>query len=91
LHAAAALAAAVSFYLFNTLIVSVLMSLSTGRPTRNVLLQSGWSTPINILLGLTGAFLGGAHEQLGTIGTLMFAAPVLMLRLTLDLYAHRSH
>ena len=57
------------------------------RSLTSILLQSGWSTPINILLGLTGAFLGGAHDQLGTIGTLMFAAPVLILRLTLDLYA----
>jgi diguanylate cyclase (GGDEF)-like protein len=89
-HVLAALAASVAFYLCNSFLISLLISLSARRSLTSVLLQSGWSTPTNILLGLTGAFLGGAHDQLGTIGTLMFAAPVLILRLTLDLYASRS-
>ncbi len=90
MHLVAALGAAVVFYAFNSGPVALLVSLSSRRPLGTVLRESGWSAPINIFLGLTGAFLGGAHEILGVIGTLIYVVPVLIMRLTLDFYAKRS-
>ena len=52
--------------------------------------ESSWSAPMNILLGLTGVFLGTSHGQLGLIGTAMFAVPLLILRITLLIFARKS-
>lgn len=90
MHLVAALGAAVAFYALNSGSISLMVSMSSRRSLAVVLRESGWSAPINIFLGLTGAFLGGAHEILGVIGTMIFVVPVLIMRLTLDFYARRS-
>ncbi|HEY0583324.1 MAG TPA: EAL domain-containing protein, partial [Chloroflexota bacterium] len=46
--------------------------------------------PINICLGLTGAFVGSGHIQLGLIGTSMFVVPLGVLRFTLGIFARKS-
>jgi len=89
-HLLAGSVAAITFYLFNSGLVAVLVSMSTRRSLIDVLRESGWSAPINVFLCLTGAFIGDAHPVLGPVGTFVFVVPVLMMRLTLDLYSKRS-
>jgi len=89
-HLLAALAAVLAHVAINLGLIALLVSFRSGRPVTTVLRQSGWSIPTNILLGLTGAFLGIAHDELGPLGTAMFALPVLWMRFTLAFYASRS-
>jgi diguanylate cyclase (GGDEF)-like protein len=67
-----------------------MISLHSGRPFRAVFRDSGWFAPTNVLLGVTGAFIGGAYEQLGPLVVGMFITPVLLMRYTLAFYARRS-
>jgi putative nucleotidyltransferase with HDIG domain len=67
-----------------------MISLHSGRRLVDVLRESFWFAPTNILLGLTGAFVGGAHDHLGVIGVVMFIVPVLVMRFTLSFYASRA-
>lgn len=87
---AASLAAVLTYYLVNVGIVSLMISLHTGQPLSKVAREAAWFGPTNILIGLTGAFLGGAHAQIGLLGTMMFAVPVLVMRFTLVYYARNS-
>ena len=89
-HVAAALAAALIYYIANVGVVSAMISLHSGRRLLDVVRESFWFAPTNILLGLTGAFVGGAHDQLGLTGVIMFIVPVLVMRFTLSFYASRT-
>jgi diguanylate cyclase (GGDEF)-like protein/putative nucleotidyltransferase with HDIG domain len=93
-HPAAALAAVLTLYVTNVGIVSLMISLHSGRALAEVVREAAWFSPTNILLdlllGLTGAFLGGAHAQLGLLGAVMVIVPVLLMRVTLAFYARRS-
>jgi diguanylate cyclase (GGDEF)-like protein/PAS domain S-box-containing protein len=82
--------AAVSYYAVNTTGVSLMISLSARRPVLEVIRESAWSLPINICLGLTGAFVGSGHGQLGFTGTAMFLVPLGVLLFTLMIFARRS-
>ena len=87
---AAGLASVIVFYLANVGVISLVIAAHTGRSFSKVLRESAWFAPTNVVIGLTGAFLGGAHPQLGTLGVMMFVAPMLVLRFTLTLYARQS-
>jgi PAS domain S-box-containing protein len=89
-HLAAALGAVLAFYTINTGVIVLMISASTGRPVGSVARAASWFGPANILLGLTGAFVGGSYDQLGPIGALLFAVPVLLLRITLAWHARQS-
>ncbi|HEU5318407.1 MAG TPA: diguanylate cyclase [Chloroflexota bacterium] len=89
-HVAAALAATLVYYVANVGVVSVMISLHSGRRPTEVFRELVWFAPTNILLGLTGAFVGGAHDQLGIVGVVMFIVPVLVMRFTLSFYATRT-
>ena len=89
-HLTAALLAVLVYYVVNVGIISVMIALHTGRTLLSVARESAWFGPTNILLGLTGAFLGGAHSQLGPVGITMFAVPVLVMRFTLSFYAKQT-
>jgi len=82
--------AAVAYYGVNMGTIALMVSLHTRRRLTGVLGESLWFTPTKLFFALTGAFLGAAHDRLGTIGTAMFVAPLLILRFTLSLYASRS-
>ena len=82
--------AVVAFFLTNTLGVSLMVSLKAGRPFLEVLGDSYWAVPINLLLGLTGAFVGSGFGQLGVIGTAMFVVPLGVLRVTLVIFSRKS-
>ena len=89
-HLPAALLAVLAFYIVNVGTIVLMISLHTGQSLMRIARQTSWFGPANILLGLTGAFLAGAHEQLGPIGISLFIAPVLLLRFTLAAYARNS-
>jgi diguanylate cyclase (GGDEF)-like protein/putative nucleotidyltransferase with HDIG domain len=89
-HLAAALAALVAFDATNFGLISVMISLHSRRPLLSVLRDSAWHSPTKLFLGLTGAFVGGAYTQLGLVGAIMFAVPLLILRYSLALYAKKS-
>ncbi|MDQ3811051.1 MAG: bifunctional diguanylate cyclase/phosphodiesterase [Chloroflexota bacterium] len=89
-YLAATVAAALAYVGVNVGLVSLMISLHSGRPLPAVLRESGWFAPTNILLGVTGAFVGGAHEQLGPLLVGMFVTPVLLMRYTLAFYARLS-
>lgn len=87
------LAAGVAVLVFDTVnygIISLMISLHAGRKLSQVIRESGWYSPAKLFLGMTGAFMGGAHANWGWIGDLMFAVPLLILRYTLGLYTRRS-
>jgi diguanylate cyclase (GGDEF)-like protein/PAS domain S-box-containing protein len=84
------LVAAIAFFITNSVGVSLMISLKLQRPFVEVLRASSWAVPINILLGLTGAFVGGGYGQLGAIGTGMFIVPLGVLRVTLVIFARKS-
>lgn len=86
----AALGAVLVFVAFNVGLISLMISLHTRQALPRVLKDSGWFAPTNILLGLTGAFVGGAFAQLGPVVVAMFVVPVLLMRYTLAFYARRS-
>lgn len=89
-HIAAASVAVVAYYLLNVGAISAMVSLHSGRSFAIVMRDSAWFGPTSILLGLTGAFLGGIHDLLGPVGATMFLVPVLLMRFTLGFYAKRS-
>ena len=89
-HLATACLAVFVYFAVNLGAISLMVSLTSGRSISAILSESGWSLPINAFLGLTGAFIGGAHEQLGLLGTALFVVPVLLMRFTLLLYSQRS-
>jgi diguanylate cyclase (GGDEF)-like protein len=86
----AALAAVLAYMVVNVGLVSVMISLHSGRRLHTVVRDSGWFAPTNVLLGVTGAFVGGAYGQLGPVVVGLFVTPVLLMRYTLAFYARRS-
>jgi putative nucleotidyltransferase with HDIG domain len=88
-HLLAALAAVAVHYAVNSGLLSLVVSLYAGRTLRAVMRESLWYSPIKIFLGLTGAFLGGVHAQIGMVGVAMFVVPLLLLRYSLSLYANQ--
>lgn len=86
----AAAVAVVTYQAVNLGILALMISLHSGRPLKTLVLEMAWSTPTSVVLGLTGAFLGSFHQELGLIGSLMFVAPLLILRYSLQLYAKKS-
>lgn len=86
----AALMAALSFYLANSSNITFIVSLNSGRRFWDLFRESAWYGPTTVMLGLTGAYLGQSYGQLGPAGLAIFAAPLLILRYTLVLYAERS-
>jgi diguanylate cyclase (GGDEF)-like protein/PAS domain S-box-containing protein len=82
--------AVLAFYAVNATGISLMIALTTRRPVLDVMRESAWSIPINICLGLTGAFVGSGYIQLGLIGTSMFVVPLGVLRFTLGIFARKS-
>jgi diguanylate cyclase (GGDEF)-like protein/PAS domain S-box-containing protein len=82
--------AVVAFYMMNVSGISVMISVSAGRRLIDMIRELGWSAPINVCLGLTGAFVGSGHGQLGAVGTAMFVVPLAVLRFTLMIFARKS-
>jgi putative nucleotidyltransferase with HDIG domain len=89
-HLLAAVAAVNAYYVTNVGTIALLISLHSRRPLVQVVRDAAWFAPFHILLGVTGAFLAGAHAQLTLLGSVMFVVPVLLMRFTLAFYARRS-
>lgn len=87
---AAGLLSVVTFYVVNTTGIRLMISFTTGQSILQSLGNSGWAVPINLCLGLTGAFLGMSHAQLGVLGSILFVAPLGLMRITLVIFANRS-
>jgi diguanylate cyclase (GGDEF)-like protein/PAS domain S-box-containing protein len=82
--------AVLAWYVMNTGGISLMISLTTRRPFVDVIRAQSWSAPINIFLGLTGAFVGSGHTELGAVGTGMFIVPLGVLHFTLQIFARKS-
>ncbi len=87
---AAIAAATVTYYLVNVGVVTAIIAAHTGNSVRAILRDTLWSIPINLLLGLTGGFLGATYTQLGTIGTVIFVMPLVVMRFTLAYTARKN-
>jgi len=85
-----AFSAVVAYFATNTGGISLMIAFTGGRPFTEVVRSSAWSIPINVCLGLTGAFVGNGHSELGVIGTGMFVVPLALLRFTLVIFARKS-
>ena len=90
LHLVASVPAVGTFYAVNDGLISLIVSLHTARPLRGLLRDTLWYAPIKLFLGLIGAYLGGAHEQIGALASVMFVMPLLIMRFTLSFYASRT-
>jgi diguanylate cyclase (GGDEF)-like protein/PAS domain S-box-containing protein len=82
--------AVLAYYVMNVSGISVMISLSSGQPFWGLIRAQGWSAPIHIFLGLTGAFVGTGHAELGPVGTGMFVVPLGVLHFTLQIFARKS-
>jgi diguanylate cyclase (GGDEF)-like protein/PAS domain S-box-containing protein len=82
--------AVLAFYGTNASGIALMISLNARRRFVDVISESGWSIPIHICVGLTGAFVGSGHAQLGLVGSLMFVVPLGILRFTLAVFARKS-
>jgi diguanylate cyclase (GGDEF)-like protein len=90
-HLLAATASVITYFLLNHGGISAMISLHSGRSFGTALRESTyWFGPTSILMGLTGAYLGGINDLLGLVGTIMFVVPLLLMRFTLSFYAKRS-
>lgn len=89
-YLAASLVSACAFVVANSGIVAVMISLHSRRPLLTVVRELSWYAPITILLGMTGAFIGAVHHQLGPVGAAMFVVPVVLMRFTLGFSARKS-
>ncbi|HWI52910.1 MAG TPA: HD-GYP domain-containing protein [Symbiobacteriaceae bacterium] len=86
----AGMVAALVYYLANAGVITLMISLQSGRHVVAVWKESIWFAPAYVLLGLIGAYLGAAFHAVGLIGALLFGVPVLVLRYTFTLYARKS-
>jgi putative nucleotidyltransferase with HDIG domain len=82
--------AALAYYVIDVGVVAINIAAHTGTPVWQIISASLWSAPTTILIGLIGGFVGGMHEQLGPVGIVLFAVPLLVLRFTLA-YAARKN
>jgi diguanylate cyclase (GGDEF)-like protein/putative nucleotidyltransferase with HDIG domain len=89
-HLVGATLAMTVFHVTNFGLVSLMVSLHTGRTLAAVLRASSWYSPTKLFLGLTGAFLPGVYSHTGLTGVVMFVVPLLVLRYTLTTYARQS-
>jgi putative nucleotidyltransferase with HDIG domain len=89
-HLVGATLAMTVFHATNFGLVSLMVSLHTGRPFAAVLRASSWYSPTKLFLGITGAFLPGVFLHIGLTGVVMFVVPLLVLRYTLTTYARES-
>ena len=87
---AAIAAATLGYYATNLGAVALVIATQTGGSFRAIVRDSLWSAPANLLLGLTGGFLGAMHTQLGPTGTLIFALPLVVMRFTLAYTARKN-
>lgn len=83
--------AAVLFYLINTSLISIAISLSMGSSMIGVWREEfQWLAGHYIVLCIMGLFLGVAYTQFGVMGVLVFTLPVLMMRYTQKQYVERT-
>ena len=90
LHLAAAIPAALTYYFVNDGTIALIVALHTGRSFWPLLKDTLWWAPIKLILALIGAFLGGAHDQIGVLASLMFIMPLVIMRFTLSFYASKT-
>jgi HD superfamily phosphohydrolase YqeK len=90
LHLAASFVAVLVYYVVNYGVLSLMISLASEQPLMLVLRGTLWYAPTKLFLGLTGAFLGAAHGEIGLFAAGMFAMPLLIMRFTLSFYASKT-
>jgi hypothetical protein len=85
------LGAVVVYYLLNTLLAALAVSLATSTPIVAVWREKfEWLMPHYAVFGLLGLALAVAYDGLGYAGLLAFVAPPLMMRFAIKQYLDRT-
>src|SRR5581483_1119969 len=86
-----ALAAVAVYYVLNISSVTGAVSLATRTPIRSVWAEKfEWLVPHYVVFGMLGLALAAAYQALGIAGLLAFAAPPLMMRLSMKQYVDKT-
>ena len=86
-----ALAATLAYYLLNSTLVAVAVSLATGSSVVSVWREKfEWLIPHYAVFGMLGLALAVAYNGLGYAGLLAFVAPPLMMRFAIKQYIDKT-
>jgi putative nucleotidyltransferase with HDIG domain len=86
----AAVAASLTAFVLNALLVGIEHTLRTGLPLRAFWEKHGWILPNYLALGVIGLALTAAYLALGMAGVLAFVSPALMMRLSMKQYVDKT-
>ncbi len=87
----AALAAAAADYALGTTLLATIVSLTSRQSFVGVWReQYQWALPHYVLFGFLGLAMAVAYQQIGSTGLLVFAAPPLMMRLSIKQYIDKT-
>lgn len=86
-----ALGAVVVYYLLNSGLVAIAVSLSTGTSLVEVWREKfEWLLPHYVVFGLLGLALAVGYQGIGYFGLLVFVAPPLMMRFSVKQYIDKT-
>ncbi len=86
-----ALGAVVVYYLLNSGLVAIAVSLSTGTSLVEVWREKfEWLLPHYVVFGLLGLALAVGYQSIGYFGLLVFVAPPLMMRFSVKQYIDKT-
>jgi len=85
------MAAAVAYYLTDTGLIAAAIALSKGTRLAQTWRESfGWLGMHYVVLCLMGLFLGIAYTAIGMVGVVVFALPVVMMRVAQKQYIEKT-
>ncbi len=90
LNIVAIISSAVIYYFINTGLVSTMVALHSGQSLWALLRQSVWTLPLELTLGLTGAFVATIYTDRGIGEAIIFAVLLLLLYGTLSIAARKN-
>ncbi len=90
IHMLAAFAGGLAYYLTNTILIALMISLHTNKPLQDVLRQLWLLLPVEILLGTVGAFIGAIYMAVGIIGVALFLLPLVLMYVVLNMSTRKN-
>ena len=88
-HLIAVIVATTTHYLVNFGSVAVMIAVHSKQTLREIFRKSLWLAPIELLLGLTGAFVLTVYLRLGPTGAIVFTVPLLLMYTTISTAARK--
>ena len=79
-----------AYYLTNTVLVALMISLYSKKSLREVLRQLWLLLPVEILLGTVGAFIGTVYKTVGIVGVALFLLPLVLMYIVLNTSTRKS-